>query len=179
MKRCQNCGYENEDRAKFCLSCGEKLQNENPGNSGLDFNPDKRNTQQQTHTQQTQQPNNTRPDYNNTGYQQPKASIKQKNALLAAILDVIGGLILYLLSGIGQLYLGLYKRGIVLGIIGLVITAINMVIIVYIDNIFGTLLTLILGIALVLYSAYDAYSCANAINEGRSIPLLFGKFDLE
>ena len=185
MKKCQACGYDNQDEANFCLSCGSKLFNVIP-NESLDFNPNEDSTFQQTNNNQNfespnnqqnsqQQFNNQPNTYQGQNYQVPS----QKNAGIAVVLDVIGGLIFYFLSGIGQLYLGLYKRGIALCIMGVLVTIINVIIISSFDDVGGYLITLILGIGLVVYSAYDAYVCTNAINEGRSIPLLFGAIDIQ
>lgn len=185
MKKCPSCGYDNEDKANFCLSCGTKLLEITP-NETIDFNPNNDSSVQQTNNNENsglennqqssqQQFNNQQNTYQGGNYQVPS----QKNVGIAVVLDVIGGLFFYFLSGIGQLYLGLYKRGIVLCILGVVVTFINMIIISNFDDIGGALLTLIIGIALVAYSAYDAYKCANAINEGRPIPLLFGSIDIE
>ena len=185
MKKCQTCGYDNEDQANFCLSCGTKLLNVAP-NESFDFNPNNDSPLQQPENNQNFEPQNnqqiSQQQFNNqqNTYQGQNYNVpSQKNVALAVLLDVIGGILLYFLSGIGQLYLGLYKRGIVLCVIGLLITLINIVIILSLDEIVGPIITLILGIALVAYSAYDAYQCANAINEGRPIPLLFGSIDIQ
>ena len=42
MKKCQNCGYDNQDESNFCLSCGTKLQNV-ASNESIDFNPNNNN----------------------------------------------------------------------------------------------------------------------------------------
>ncbi|MBE6486696.1 MAG: zinc ribbon domain-containing protein [Methanosphaera stadtmanae] len=176
MKKCLNCGCDNDDKANFCLSCGTKLENL-LSNESLDFNPNNESTPQQSIDYQNEQQtfNNQPNTYQGQNYQvQP-----QKNATIAVILDIIGGLIFYFLSGIGQLYLGLYKRGIVLCVMGVIVTIINVIIISNFDDIGGYLITLILGIALVVYSAYDAYKCTNAINAGQPVPLLFGAMDIE
>lgn len=187
MKRCQNCGLENEDEAKFCSSCGSDLLNTKPA-SQLDFNPNKDTTYQQPDYNQLNQSQSNynqadqSQNYDNqqiTYQQQTYRPANQKNVWIAIILDVIGGLILYCLCGIGQIYLGLTKRGLVLCGVGLLVVIINMLIIFAIDNLFGTLITLIIGVALVIYSVYDAYLCTNAINEGKPIPLLFGSLDYQ
>ena len=177
MKRCQNCGLENEDQAKFCSSCGSDLQNMKPA-SQFDFNPNKDSSyQQQDYNQSNQSQNYQNQDI--TFQEQSYRPANQKNVWIAIIIDVIGGMLLYFLCGIGQIYLGLTKRGVVLCLVGLLVTIINIVIVLLIDNVFGTLITLILGIALVAYSVYDAYQCTNAINEGRPVPLLFGSLDYQ
>lgn len=98
---------------------------------------------------------------------------------IAVILDILGGLLFYFLCGIGQIYLGLVKRGIVLGVCGLAVSVINVILMFALGDGVGSIISLILGFALMIYSAYDAYLCTNAINEGNPIPLLFGNFDME
>ncbi|WP_323735905.1 zinc-ribbon domain-containing protein [Methanosphaera sp. ISO3-F5] len=171
MKTCQSCGYQNKDNAKFCSSCGYNL----PENTETqyDFNPDNNNNYQdnnQTYQQPTTQPNTYQPNY---------TPPKKKNAIIAIILNCIGGIFFYFLAGIGQIYLGLFKRGLVIGAVGLLITLFNVAIILVVSEAVGTILSLIMGIALIIYSSYDAHLCTQAINEGHSIPLLFGQLDLE
>ena len=186
MKKCQNCGYDNQDESNFCLSCGTKLQNV-ASNESIDFNPNNNNSsvQQSNYDQNIESKNyqqTSQPPVNNqqNTYQGQNNNVHtKKNAGIAVVLDVIGGLIFYFLSGIGQLYLGLFKRGIVLCVTGVIVTIINAIIISSFDDVGGALITLILGVGLVIYSAYDAYVCTNAINEGRPIPLLFGAIDVQ
>lgn len=202
MKKCQNCGHENGDNTNFCSSCGNNLQNIEP-TENIDQNDV---TQQQpndfNNSQQINDFNNSQqPDNNSTiqtqDYQQPISQQQQynnqqntyqttnypqrnyKNVWIAVILDAVGGLIFYFLSGIGQLYLGLYTRGIVLCVLGVIVTLLNVAILLLMNEFISSILTLIIGLGLVIYSAYDAYICANAINEGRTIPLLFGALDLQ
>ena len=40
MKICSNCGHENEDNAKFCVSCGNNVQTLAPSDTHIDFEPD-------------------------------------------------------------------------------------------------------------------------------------------
>ncbi|MBR5503402.1 MAG: zinc ribbon domain-containing protein [Methanobrevibacter sp.] len=155
MKICQECGSENKDESKFCGSCGADLSN---------VAAEPQSTFEQT------------PETTNQEVYKPHGN---KNKWLGSILDIIGGLILYLLCGIGQIYLGLTKRGLVLCGIGLGVIILNMIFISISSSVATYFIILIIGIALTLYSAYDAYVCAIAINEGKPIPLLFGKFDFQ
>lgn len=114
------------------------------------------------------------------GTQANNKSPGNKNKWIAPILDIIGGLLLYCLSGIGQiLYLRLIKRGLVLCAIGFFITIITGIVAMFHDSYALTLISLFAGLALTFYSARDAYACSEAINEGRSIPPLFGSLDTE
>lgn len=85
-----------------------------------------------------------------------------KNVYIAVILS-------FLLTGLGNIYNGLYKRGaaelaiaIVIGLLNFVIPFIGLV-----------------GLAWLLYVLYDTYDCTNAINENRRIPLFVGNIELE
>ncbi|MBQ2637109.1 MAG: zinc ribbon domain-containing protein [Methanosphaera sp.] len=206
MKKCHLCGYDNQDNVQFCLSCGSNLQITPQQEPQADANQNFDNTYQpdsnpQVEQQDIPQPNNQQSTYNqydnnqynngpynngqyNNGQYNPgqnpypggyNAQVNQKNPALAALLSGIAGFFIYLLGGIGQLYLGLIKRGIVLCLVGLVPIILNFLVL----NTMLTLVVLVLGIAYVVYCAYDAYVCAKAINEGMSIPLLFGILDLQ
>ncbi|RAP54048.1 MAG: hypothetical protein BZ137_04285 [Methanosphaera sp. rholeuAM130] len=220
MKICQHCGYENQDTSKFCLSCGNNLQNLSPQeaqvdtnndnpyqpnlniNNDLDYQPNNTpnvesqdttggnyqqpydnqqynngSSNQQSNQQYNNGPYNTG-QYNNIpnaqgGYYPPA---NQKNVWIAVLLNLIAGIFLYFLSGIGHFYLGLPKRAIALCLIGFIPIILNFMF-MYSDT--GYILILLIGIAYVVYCAYDAYVCTKAINENRPIPLLFGVFDLQ
>lgn len=184
MKVCSNCGYQNEDNVKFCISCGNNLQNIVESESQVDFNPDNNTYQQPVDDSNFNAPVNqnqfnNQQDFNSqqTTYQQ--AYRPQKNVWIAVLLDFICGIFFYFLCGVGQIYLGLVKRGIGLCVCGVIVSVINVIIVYALDNILGTIITLILGFGLIIYSAYDAYLCTNALNEGNPLPLLFGSIDLE
>ncbi len=172
MKICPQCGNENQENAKFCKKCGNDLQNIAPSQPQMDFNPNNNNTYQQQNYQQQnyQQQSNYQTHY------QPR---KHKITWLGPLLNILGGLLFYFLTGIGQLYLGLYKRGILICLIGFIPVIIGMLSITIFSETMGSLISLIIGVPLMLYSAYDAYQCANAINEGSPIPLLFGSINIE
>lgn len=188
MVLCSNCGCENEDNAKFCVSCGYNIQTLTESSTHMDFNPDNATTQQTVNnsdidSQDNMNDYNSQQDYNNQPINYQQTTYQQsyrphKSEWIAVLLDIIGGLFIYLLCGIGQIYLGLVKRGIVLGICGIAVTIINVVLIEVLGDI-GSIVSLVLGIALVVYSAYDASLCTKAINNGSPIPLLFGSIELE
>ena len=216
MKKCHLCGYDNQDNAQFCLSCGSSLQitaqqepqsndNQNVGNTYQpDSNPQfeqqdipQQNNQQNSYNQYDNNQYNNGPvnngqynngPYNNNQYnngpynagQNPypggyNTPVNQKNKTVAALLSGIAGFLFYFLSGLGQLYLGLVKRGLILCAIGFVPIILNFMF--YGEA--ATIGILVLGIAYVIYCAYDAYICAEAINQGRAIPLLFTAFDIQ
>ncbi|OED29634.1 hypothetical protein [Methanosphaera sp. WGK6] len=79
------------------------------------------------------------------------------NPIVAAILSFF--------SGIGNLYLGLYKRFIVTCVIAIIL--------------FSTGVLMPLGLLFCLYYAYDSYIVANAMNENKEIPKLFTVLDIQ
>ncbi|MCI5867554.1 MAG: hypothetical protein SOZ23_05175 [Methanosphaera sp.] len=81
-----------------------------------------------------------------------------KNKTIATVLGLI-------IPGIGQAYLGLYKRFIVLIIVDIILSSLISVV--------GDIATYIL-LLLMLYSAYDASKCTDAINNNQPIPKLLG-----
>lgn len=210
MKKCHLCGYDNQDNAQYCLSCGGNLQintqqepqtndsqnfdntyqpNSNPQlerqdipvqnnqqSSSNQYNNNQYNTGQYNNGPYNNQYNNGSYNAGQNQYPEYYPPVNQKNSVVAALLSGIAGFIFYFLSGIGQLYLGLIKRGIVLCLIGFIPIILNFLF-MYEDMAY--LFILILGIVYVVYCAYDAYACANAINEGRTVPLLFGIMDVQ
>ena len=85
-----------------------------------------------------------------------------KNIYIAMILSLF-------VTGLGNIYNGLYKRGIAEFAIGLIIGLLNFVI-PYIG---------LIGLAWTLYVLYDTYDCTTAINENRRIPLFVNNIDLQ
>lgn len=153
MKICPECGNTNSDNSKFCRNCGCNLENVAIANVGINQNS----------TAQT-----------------PNQAPAQKNKWIASILNLIGGLILYCLCGIGQIvYLRLYGRGLILCAVGLFLSIISGIIIIFNESLLIDVLSFVIGMALVIYSAYDAYLCSQAINEGKKPPMLFGIIDSE
>ena len=128
MKFCPQCGAQNKDEAKFCVDCGADI-----GNIAA------------------AQPK-AEPTQNNV----PQTA-GQKKTWLAPLLNIIGGLLLYALSGIGHaLYLKLYNRAAIIGALGLMISAVSFIIMCFYDGSALYILSCI-GIGIMIYSAYDAY----------------------
>ena len=74
-----------------------------------------------------------------------------------------------LVTGLGNVYNGLYKRGIAEFAISIVIWLLNFVI-PYIG---------LICFAWLLYVLYDTYDCTTAINENKRIPLFVNNIDLQ
>lgn len=77
--------------------------------------------------------------------------VSNKSPVLAAVLS-------FFIPGVGQIYDGLVKRGILFIILGIIFVILYAIVI-------GAFLYLILWI----YGMYDAYNCAKKINEGIEI----------
>lgn len=84
------------------------------------------------------------------------------NKILAICLSIIAGL--------GNIYLGLTKRGIVELIVMIILSTLS----AYIGSI-GSLIALIWFI----YCLFDTSQCADAVNNHTKIPLFLTKFELE
>lgn len=148
MKFCPQCGAQNKDEAKFCVDCGADISNIAAA----------------------------QPKGNATPQQTPQ-STGQKNKWIPAILNIIGGMILYGFCGIGHaLYLRLYNRAAIFAAIGFLLSAISTAIAIFNDSYTLTVFTTAIGIGVTIYAAYDAYKCSQAINEGRELPALWGGF---
>ena len=147
MVSCQNCGTEVKDDVKFCKNCGSEIVHENSENANktkfcancgfkmaenIKFCP---SCGAPTSSESRAVVQNTVP-------------ANQKSPILAAILS-------FLIVGLGQIYLGLTKKGILL-FIGAVISGFLMLIII------GWITWLIVW----GYGIYDAYNSANKINMG-------------
>jgi len=171
MIKCFKCGYENQDNSQFCLNCGNRLpfiKQEKPHEDIIQNN----NISQNQYNTSNNQFGNGQNLYNNGYY----PSVYKKKIWIAVLLNAIGGFLLYFLSGIGQLYLGLYKRGIVLCLIGFVPAIFNFI---FEGNHILYLIIFLFGLLYVIYCVFDAYVCTIAINENKNIPLLFGLIDLQ
>ena len=148
MKFCPQCGAQNKDEAKFCVECGADIENIA----------------------------SAQPKGNATPQPTPQAT-GQKNKWIPAILNIIGGMILYGFCGIGHaLYLRLYNRAAIFAALGFLLSAISLTISIFNDSYTLTVFTTAIGIGLTIYAAYDAYKCSQAINEGRELPALWGGF---
>jgi len=91
----------------------------------------------------------------------------QKNVWIGLILSIF-------VTGLGNVYNGLYKRFVVELVIRIIIMAASM----SIQGILGLIIHII-GALWQIYCIYDTYNCTLAINKGVSIPLLLGNIDLE
>lgn len=156
MVTCQNCGLEMEDHAKFCKNCGSEIIRKTPAEEvnetkfcsqcGFEMNSDMKFCPEcgasTTAVPKVAQNNNNAVD----GVCNP-----DKNEILALILS-------FLIIGLGQVYIGLTKKGIILFVAAIIAGILTTVII-------GWLLWLIIW----FYAMYDAYNSTNKMKNGEFI----------
>jgi len=144
MSTCQKCGAEVKDGAKFCQHCGAEMVIEEEVNefkfcSNCGFKMDV-NTKfcPECGTSTTGVPQTTNNSVTNV----------DKSPILAAVLS-------FIIIGLGQVYLGLTKKGIILFFAAIVS---------------GVLMSVIIGYVAWLivwgYAIYDGYNSAEKINNG-------------
>lgn len=159
---CSNCGCELPEGAKFCKECGTAAPQKElvPVNEtqfcsncgykipkGIKFCPECGNSI-------TGIPNsnsNVNPLMNNSNNNFNPMMNNEKNPILAAVLS-------FFIIGLGQMYLGLIKKGLIL-LLAAVICGILMLIII------GWVFWLIIW----FYAIYDAYNSAEKINKGITV----------
>ena len=183
MKTCPECGCENADNVKFCKNCGfeieqDKTNNENSQNNtcpncghkideGMNFcrNCGTKIAQEQKKVNKTKFCTNCGTELSEDAkfcpecgispteqpnYGQTRSLVKtNKSPLLAVILS-------FFLPGLGQAYLGLIKKGIILFIIAMI----------------GGFLMSVTNLGYIFYliawgyAMYDGYNSAEKINKG-------------
>ncbi|WP_458452988.1 double zinc ribbon domain-containing protein [Methanobrevibacter sp.] len=144
-KVCPSCGSEVNDGVKFCPDCGFKIEVEENqpkfcSGCGFELNDSLKFC-----------PECGTPTSNEVQRTNNQISNVQKSAGLAAVLS-------FLIIGLGQVYLGLTKKGIILFLLAIVS---------------GFLMFILVGFVLWLlvwaYSVYDAYNSAEKINNGIAV----------
>lgn len=89
--------------------------------------------------------------------------MEEKNLLISLFLGLI-------VTGLGLVYIGLVKRGIVSFIIAIFLGLLNM----YVSS-----MLLVIALIFGLYILYDTYICTNAINNNEEIPKYLTLIELE
>ena len=141
MVICKNCGEEMPDMAKYCRNCGCELEDENPTvkvcpHCGCELPDDDKFCHQCGIPVKVDEEN------------VPARVIRNKSPFLAAVLS-------FFIIGLGQVYLGLVKKGIMLFILAIIAGILTTVIIGW-----------ILWFVIWIYAVYDAITSANKINDG-------------
>lgn len=95
--------------------------------------------------------------------------ISQKNKTVATALS-------FVLIGFGNIYNGLYKRGIVEFGIAITLSFIFSDMLKKMTD--GLVIMFLIGFAWWMYCLYDTMNCTDAINENRNIPLFLNKIRL-
>lgn len=146
-KTCPECGAEIEEGMKFCKNCGFKISADDGAKTkscskcGFEMGEDMIFCPEcGTSTSEVPQVNDGQ-----------VANYSNKSPVFAAILS-------FFIIGLGQVYLGLTKKGIILFVLAIVS---------------GILMLILVGVILWLlvwgYAIYDAYNSANKINEGIAV----------
>lgn len=120
------------------------------------------------------QPDDNPENFNNFNNTTTNVRIEpSKNKYLATVISAIVGF-LFIFDGVGQLYLGFYKRfgvetglSIILNLIGYYF--------VYFVSIYVGLIVYVISLIWLVYTTYDTYICADALNKGEPIPPLLGR----
>lgn len=125
---CVNCGKELDEGTEFCNECGTPVNGQITVNNNKNTNPSSKNNVNKT-----------------------TVTASDKNPVLAAVLS-------FFIVGLGQIYLGLNKKGIILFVAAVISICLFAILI-------GELLFLIIWI----YAIYDAYNSAGKLNRGEFV----------
>ena len=148
MVNCQNCGEEVVDGAKFCKNCGAEIIVEEASETGTKF-------------------------CSNCGFEMPKATKfcpecgnatsmapQVVNSTTTTVLrndksPGLAALLSFLIIGLGQVYLGLTKKGIILFVLAIISGILIFVLIGW-----------ILWVIVWVYAIYDAYNSGENMRNG-------------
>jgi len=145
---CNRCGKENRDGVNFCYACGQPLgQFQNPGFAN---------------------PGYCNPPYQSYQYGSPAQLVEHKDTVVAFLLALI-------LPGVGHLYAGEVKKGIVILAFFIIVGIAAIVAFVGMFMTFGMggdtssatgliIVVLIISVVIWLYQVYDAYQAALRFN---------------
>ena len=188
MSKCENCGFENEEDSIICRQCHYPLKESDTNDDNLAIDGQSDNNQRDVFVDNTIQHQETGNDFSSNSYRNYDGYFlidsieeikgndenikynKKKSVLLGCVLS-------FFITGMGNVYVGLTKRGIMEFIISLIINAFIPVNPQYIID-FNSY---IFYIALLweFYVLYDTFRCIRAINNGDDVPLLFGLINLK
>ena len=153
MATCQECGFEVDDEAKFCRNCGSKIvEKEEMDETGTKFcaNCGFEMPKATKFCPECGNPTDAAPPdrVNNTPN---TVSMSNKSPGLAAILS-------FFIIGLGQIYLGLNKKGIILFLAAIISGVLTIILIGF-----------ILWLLIWAYAVYDAYTSAEKMRNGIAV----------
>lgn len=152
MVACKNCGRELPDNAKFCKECGaevvvEELGGESQFCSSCGF----KMPMNLKFCPQCGSPTSKAPHVNTVNNGGNSVVNKDKNPLLAMLLSL-------LIVGLGQIYLGLTKKGIILFVAAVISGILTLIIIGY-----------VFWLLIWIYGMYDALNSAQKMQSGIAV----------
>lgn len=153
MVTCQSCGFEVEDGSKFCKHCGSEIiveeetvdSNETKFCANCGF----------------EMPKSTKfcPECGSSTDSAPKVVNNVNNSVVSSDKNpVLAAILSFLIVGLGQIYLGLNKKGIILFVAAVISGFLMLVIIGWITWL------LVWG-----YAIYDAYNSAEKMCNGIAV----------
>ncbi|RAP54495.1 MAG: hypothetical protein BZ137_01900 [Methanosphaera sp. rholeuAM130] len=202
MSKCQNCGFENDEGQSICKKChyllkeSEKtndgyMEDNDNTNSNTNINNTKSNVNQNTINTDTFDENGSRShiiedNYRNSYkyadgyYLLDNVELISENVSISRYQNkslFLGCLLSFFITGMGNVYAGLKKRGIVEFILSLIINAFIPVTPEFLID-FNSYV-LYLALIWEIYVVYDTYKCIKAINADKEIPLFLGFINLK
>ena len=155
MVTCKNCGTEVDDEAKFCKNCGSEIvigEEEVVDETGTKF----------CSNCGFEMPKATKfcPECGNPTDAAPKQALKTTNetVLMSDKSSGLAAILSFLIIGLGQIYLGLNKKGIIL-FLSAVVSGFLMLFFI------GFILWFIIWV----YAIYDAYNSAEKMRNGIAV----------
>lgn len=179
MKTCPECGCELVENARFCRNCGAEVETIKQGNvcpecgseisdgarfcakCGCEIKSEKSNSDNVVHCINCGEEINGNVKFCPNCGMSPTGEVKsgpEVNVVRSTKSPLFALILSFFITGLGQIYLGLTKKGILL----LILMFISFVLtLIYIGS--------ILAFILWLYSMYDAYQSAVKINNGEKV----------
>ena len=147
MAICTECGKEVDDEARFCANCGTEMVKEEESQTKFCTNCGFEMEKATKFCPECGTPTDAAP----AAARNNRIVLTDKNPVLAAILS-------FFIVGLGQVYLGLNKKGIILFLAAVVSGFLMLVVIGWITWV------IVWG-----YSIFDAYSSAEKMNAGIAV----------
>ncbi len=183
MSKCDNCGFENDEDARICKRCHYMIRQSYENDADYINTADNDDSMDISYDNPVEKrediPKNTYAyddgyyllDNVQSVFEEDNLNNQSKKSVM------LGCLLSFFITGIGNVYAGLTKRGIVEFILSLVINSF----IPITPDFLVDFNSYILYMALIweVYVIYDTYRCIKAINTNREIPFFLGFIDLK